>query len=152
MDFFRQHFLTDPQSATGDPAHPEQFHFTWQWLVFCGIILLIWFYYQVEGRRRFFGNNWLNKSIFDRLLNQYALAAFVGPFIWFARVAMDSSFFSWRIWRYGWLLWLVILTGYWLYYFAFRYKEQRDGYRAYQVKQRYVPQSKSKRSARAGAR
>lgn len=93
MNFLRQKLLTDPQTATGDSAHPEQFHFTWQWLAFCGIILLIWFYYQVEGRRRFFGNNWLNKSIFDRLLNQYALAAFVGPFIWFARVAMDSSFF-----------------------------------------------------------
>jgi hypothetical protein len=152
MNFFRQHFLTDPQTATGDPAHPEQFHYTWQWLIFCGIILLIWFYYQVEGRKRLFGNNWLLKGIFDKMLNQYALIAFAGPFIWGARVAMDSSFFSWRIWRYGWLLWFVIVTGYWVYYFAFRYKAERDSYRAHQIKQQYIPQSKGKRSARGSAR
>jgi hypothetical protein len=152
MDFFRQHFLTDPQTATGDPAHPEQFHFAWQWLALCGIILLIWFYYQVEGRKRFFGSNWLLKGIFDKIANQYSLLAFVGPFILAGRIFLDSSFFSWRIWRYGWLLWLVILTVYWAYYFAFRFKAERDGYRAYQIKQQYIPQSKGKRSARGSAR
>jgi hypothetical protein len=152
MDFFKTHFLTDPQTATGDPSHPEVFHYTWQWLAVCGIILLVWFYYQVEGRKRFFGTNWLLKGIFDKMLNQYGLIAFVGPFIWFARVAMDSSFFSWRLWRYGWLLWLVVVTGYWAYYFAFRYKAERDSYRAYQIKQQYIPQSKGKRSARGSAR
>jgi hypothetical protein len=65
---------------------------------------------------------------------------------------MDDSFFSWRLWRYGWLLWLAGVTVYWGYYFAFKYKSERDSYRAYRIKKQYIPQSKGKRSARAGAR
>jgi hypothetical protein len=148
----QQKLLTDPQTATGDPSHPEQFHYTWQWLTFCGLLLLLYFYYHIEGRKRLFGTNALLRSVFDKIMNQYALIAFVGPFIWGARVAMDSSFFSWRLWRYGWILWLAIVTGYWVYYFAFKYKGERNSYRAYQIKQQYIPQPKSKRSARAGAR
>src|SRR5579885_609981 len=134
------------------PSSTEVVHYTWQWLTFCGIILLIYLYYHLVGRRRFFGNNALHRGIFDKMLNQFALVAFVGPFIWFARIAMDSSFFSDRIWRYLWLVWLAIIVVYWAYYFMFKYKEQRDQYRAYHVKQRYIPQPKNKRSARAGTR
>lgn len=148
------HWLfTDPITASGDQAHPEVFHFYLPWIIFCALGLLIPLYYWVEGRKRFFGSHTLNKAILDKMMNQLALFAFVGPFIMFGRWAMDSSFFSWRIWRYLWLLWGAILVVCWLYYFIARYNHQLASYRAYRTKQQYMPQPKPKRkTARAGSR
>jgi len=118
MDHIVQWLFTDPQSATGDAAHPEHFHFWVPWIIFCALGLLIPFYYWVEGRKRFFSKHTLHKYLLDKFVNQLALVAFVGWLVMGARAFMDSSLFSWRVWRYGWLLWVAIIVGYWTYYAA----------------------------------
>jgi hypothetical protein len=153
MDHIVQWLFTDPQSATGDAAHPEQFHFWVPWIIFCALGLLIPFYYRVEGRKRFFGGHALHKYLLDKFGNQLALVAFVGWLVMGARAFMDSSLFSWRIWRYGWLLWVAIIVGYWTYYMIRRYPAEIQQYRRHRTMQQYVPQPKQKRrAARAGAR
>jgi hypothetical protein len=151
--------FTDPCTAGGGPAsgntscpNPEQFHFWWQWLAFCIGIIVIWFYYWVEGRRRLFGNHALNKGIVDRLLYNFGVIAVVGLFIIFFRWAADSSLFAWRFWRYAWLVWLAVITVRWAIYFMFKYKNELDTYQWQQTHQKYLPQPKSKRTARAGSR
>jgi hypothetical protein len=154
-----QWLFTDPCTAGGGPAsgnsdcpNPEQFHFWVPWLIICVGLIVFWGYYQVEGRRRIFGNHALHKSIFDRMLNAYAVIGLVGLIVMFFRWAADSSLFAWRFWRYAWLVWLLAVTVRWGIYFIFKYKSELDSYRAYRTHQRYVPQPKSKRTARAGAR
>lgn len=154
-----QWLFTDPCAAGGGPAtgnstcpNPEVFHFYLPWIIFCAGVLVAWFYYSVEGRKRLFAGDALWRSILDRVLNQLALIAFIGFFVMFFRNAADSSLFAWRFWRYGWLLWLAIVAGRWALYFMFKYKDERLGYNAYRTHQKYVPQPKNKRTARAGTR
>ncbi len=152
-----QWFFTSPTDAGLQTASgkPEQFHFYLPWIIFCVLGLLIPFYYRMEGRRRFFGSHALHKAILDKMTNQLALLAFVGPFIMFARYAMDPTFFSFRIWRYLWLLWGVVLIVYWLVYFIRRYPTEIRAYRLHRTMRQYVPQPRAKRmrrTARAGSR
>lgn len=155
MDHIIQFLFTDPQTAGAKTAggKPEVFHYYVQWAIVCGLGLLIPLYYWLEGRKRFFGSNALSKYILDKMMNQLALFAFIGPFIMFGRWALDSSFFSWRIWRYGWALWGVALVVYWLYFFIARYPDMNRAYKRQRTLERYMPQPKPRRkTARAGAR
>lgn len=151
MDHIVQWLFTDPITASGDAAHPEQFHFWVPWIIFCALGLLVPFYYWVEGRRRFFGSHTLHKGMMDKIMNQLALIAFVGWFVMGARAFMDSSLFSWRVWRYGWLLWIAIVVGYWVYFMIRRYPRLLDKHRYQRTMQQYIPKSRRERRA-AGAR
>jgi hypothetical protein len=154
-----QWLFTDPCTAGGGPAsgnadcpNPEQFHYYVLWLAVSLGLLVVWGYYQIEGRRRLVGGHALNKRIFDKMLNNFAVIGLVGLFVIFFRWAADSSLFAWRFWRYAWLVWLAAITIRWGIYFIFRYKGDLDAYRNYRTHQKYVPQPKAKRTARAGAR
>jgi len=147
-----QWLFTDPVNAgAAVGAKSEAFHFYVPWIVFCAGSLLAWVYYNVEGRKRVVHSDALWRSILDRLLNHLALIAFVGFIIIFFRWS-EAGIFSWRFWRYLWLLWLVVFSGRWALYFMFKYKEERLSYDAYRTHQRYVAQPKSKRAARASTR
>ena len=157
MNHIVQWLFTDPISAgtNTQSGNEEQFHFYLPWIIFCALGLLIPFYYWIEGRKRFFGSHTLHKYILDKMMNQLALLAFAGPLLMFGRRYMDSSLFSWRVWRYGWLLWGAILIVYWTIYFIRTYPQQIAEYRRYRTMQKYVPQPKTKRDrkpAKAGAR
>jgi hypothetical protein len=155
MDHVIQWLFTDAQTAgAATPSgQPEVFHFYLPWMIFCALGLLIPFYYWVEGRKRFFGSHTLHKAILDKMMNQLALLAFVGPFVMFGRWAMYYTFFSFRIWRYLWLLWGVILIVYWLVYFITKYPREIREYRYQRTMSQYIPQPKQKRkAARAGTR
>lgn len=127
------------------------FHLWIPWLAFCAGALVVWFYYLVEGRKRIFGSHALNKALFDKITNQFAAIAFVGWFLIFFLWA-DAGLLEWRLWRLIWLAWLVIVAGRWAIYFMFKYKTELEQYRAYRTHQKYVPQPKAKRAAKAGAR
>jgi len=147
-----QWLFTDPVTAGANVgAKSEVFHFYAPWIVFCAGSLLAWGYYNVEGRKRLFSGGALWRSILDRMLNHLALIALVGFIIIFFRWS-EAGIFSWRVWRYLWLLWVAIFSGRWAVYFMFKFREERDSYQAYRTHQKYVPQPKSKRTARAGAR
>jgi hypothetical protein len=142
----------DPYSAGADAGlnHAEVFHFLWPWLIFCCAGLLIWFYYTVEGRKRFVKSKPILKYMFDRYLNWFAVICFVGLPLIFARVFMDGYFFAWRFWRYLWLVALLAWVVTWIVYLVTKYPQERANFIAYQKRQQYVP--KSKRKAKAGAR
>ncbi|HEU5440914.1 MAG TPA: hypothetical protein VFU88_16630 [Ktedonobacterales bacterium] len=153
MQHLVQWFFTNPQDATGNPDHPEVFHFYLQWGIFCAAILVVWFYYWVEGRKRFFSSHAIHRNILDRMTNQLVVLALVGPIIMFFRYAADASLLADRFWRYLWLGWLAALVIYWAVYFVRTYPDQIKQYRAYRTNQRYVNQPKSKRpKSVAGAR
>jgi hypothetical protein len=142
----------DPVTAGSSlPSGEEQFHFLWQWPLFCGIGLLICFYYWVEARKRFVKSKPLLKYMFDRYLNWLAIICFVGIPIYLSRVYLDQYFFAWRIWRYLWLLSLVIWAVLWVVYLVRKYPEERANYAAYQRRSQYIPKS-SKRKAKAASR
>jgi len=129
----------------------EQFHYFWQWLIFCGIGLLICFYYWVEARKRFVKSKPLLKYMFDRYLNWLAIICFIGIPIDLSRVALDPYFFAWRAWRYLWLLSLAIWAVLWVIYLVRKYPEERANYAAYQRRSQYIPKP-SKRKAKAASR
>src|SRR5215813_12612145 len=101
MQFNLFHWLFDDAitaEGTG-PDGSEVFHYFWPFLIVCGVGLLIWFYYWVEGRKRFVkgkavlkGNrvsmkgNPILKDMLDRYLNWLAIICFVGIPIDLARV------------------------------------------------------------------
>lgn len=153
MNHIVQFLFTDPVSAGAQTASgkPEVFHFYLPWIIVCVLGLLIPFYYWMEGRRRFFGSHTVNKYVLDKMMNQLALWAFVGPFVMFGRWAMDSSLFSWRIWRYLWALWAVILVVYWAIFFVRTYPKMLRDYKYRRTMEKYIPQPKAKRKT-AGAR
>ena len=150
MNNIVQFLFTDPISAGANTpsGNEEVFHFYLPWIIFCALGLLTWFYYSVEGRKRLFGSHTLHKYILDRMTNQLALLSFVGLPLMAARRWMDSSLFSCRVWRYGWLLWGAILVVYWLVYFIRSYPQQIADYRRYRTMQKYIPQPKAKRDRR----
>jgi len=137
----------------GGGTNPAPFKFWVPWIAFCAGALLVWLYYNVEGRKRLVRNHWLNKSILDRMTNQFAAVALVGWFVMLGLWAMDTTLFSWRFWQVLWLAWLVIVAGRWLFYFMFKYKGELAYYKWQRIHQQYVSPPKSKRgAARAGAR
>lgn len=152
MDKIVAFLFQDPQTAGGFGT-PETFHFYVPWIIACALGLLVPFYYFVEGRKRFFGSHTLHKALLDRFFNQMWPIALVGWFLIGARYALDSSLFSWRFWRYGWLLWIAIYLGYWIFYMARRYPNDIRWYRRERTLARYRPQPNPKRrAAKAGSR
>ena len=78
--------------------------------------------------------------------------ALVGWILIGARYA-ELSLFDWRIWRYGWLLWLAIIAIYWGLYFTRHYSAQLEYYKQERVKAQYVPPpNPKKRPVRASHR
>ncbi len=103
----------------------EVFHYFWHYLIFCGVGLLIWFYYWVEGRKRFVDRNYPLRDMLDLYLNWLAIICFIGIPIDLARVVMDAYFFSWRFWRYLWLVALLVWAVLWVVYLVRTYPQKR---------------------------
>src|SRR5690348_6728457 len=125
-----QWLFTDPTQAGSNAnlSGAEPFHFLWPWLIFCLLGLLIYFYYAVEGRKRFVKAKPILKYMFDRYLGWFAVICFVGLPILGARLALDSFFFAWRIWRYLWLVSLVLWAVWWIVYLVRRYPEEKASF------------------------
>jgi len=159
MNHLIQWLFTDPVTAESSVANApsgaaEPFHFWIPWIVFCVLGLVIWAYYWLEGRRRFFGGHALNKYVLDKITGQLALFSFVAFFIMFGRWALDNTFFADRFWRYAWLAWGMGYLVYWGYFFAFKYPDMLRDYRRRRTMEKYIPQPKPKKAktARAAAR
>lgn len=153
MDKIVAWLFTDPVSAGASTpsGHPEVFHYYLPWMIFCGLGLLLPLYYALEGRRRFFGHHTLHKYLMTKFMNQLWPLALVGWILIGARYGLDSSLFAWRVWRYGWLVWLAIIAVYWGLYFTRHYSRHLERHRLDLVNSQYIPQPKAKkRTARAG--
>jgi hypothetical protein len=142
------------RTATGTTAGVEVFHFWIPWIVFTVVVLVGYFYYQLEGRKRFVKGRTLplNRWILDRIMNQIALLAFVGLFVMASRAYLDATFFAWRFWRYAWLAWGLGIAIYWLVYFVRRYPHDREYQLAQRTNAQYFrpPRSRRKAVAKAG--
>jgi hypothetical protein len=136
-------------SQAADPSY--KFHLFVPWMIFCGAALLLWFYYNVEGRKRFFGSHRIHKYIADKILNQVALAAVVGWILIFF-VYADANLLSYRIWRVMWLAWLAVIAIYWTQFMIRTYPGWSRAYAQERTKAQYMPQPKAKRPAKAGSR
>ena len=144
--------FTDPTTAGGANG-VEKFHFYLPWLIFLALGLLVPFYYWVEGRKRFFKKNWLNRQLMDKYMNKLVIIALVGWPILGARVYIDNSPLAWRIWRYAWLIWLVVVVARLLFYLVARYPEERLDYlRNARLVQYFPKPNLAKREARASKR
>lgn len=143
----------DPYTAGTSAGLPgaETFHYLWPWLIFSCAGLLVWFYYTVEGRKRFVKRRPILKYALDRYLNWLAVICFIALPLIFARVFLDGYFFAWRFWRYLWLFSLLIWAILLVVYFVRKYPKERDNFVAYQQRQQYIPKG-NKRKARAGSR
>ncbi len=132
-----------------DTGAAETFHFWWPWIGFCVGVLILYFYYLAEGRKRFVKGRTLplHKYILDKASNQVALLAFVGLFVIAGRALFVNTFFAYRFWRYGWLAWGAALGVYWLVYFIRHYHDERARWIAHQTNARYIPQARAKRKA-----
>lgn len=150
MDKVISWLFTDP--TTNAAGQSVGFQFYLPWMIFCGLGLLIPLYYAFEGRRRFFGHHTLHKYLMTKFMNQLWPLALVGWILIGARYA-ELSLFDWRIWRYGWLLWLAIIAIYWGLYFTRHYSAQLEYYKQERVKAQYVPPpNPKKRPVRASHR
>ena len=131
----------------------EVFHYWIVWIVVAALGLVIPAYYWIEGRKRLVKGRSipLHKILLDKFMNQLALWAVVAPFIMFGRYAMDSSFFAWRIWRYGWLAWAAGIGIYWLVYFVRHYENHRTAYETNKMLGQYVPAPRARRKAASRA-
>ncbi|HEY1391336.1 MAG TPA: hypothetical protein VGF38_22550 [Ktedonobacterales bacterium] len=148
MDKVIAYLFTDPNNTAS--GTPETFHYYLPWMIFCGLGLLIPLYYAFEGRKRFFGHHTLHKYLMTKFMNQLWPLALVGWILIGARYA-ELSLFDWRIWRYGWLLWLGIIAVYWGLYFTRHYSHHLDHYNRERVKAQYIPPpNPKKRTVRAG--
>ena len=138
--------FTDPGTAGTNAglSGPEPFHFYIPWLIFCSLGVLICFYYTVEGRKRFVKSKPIIKYMLDRYLGWFAVICILGYPLVFARAYLEDYFFAWRVWRYLWLLSLVVWAGIWVVYLVRKYPKERDNYLAYQRQQKYVRTSKKK--------
>jgi hypothetical protein len=141
-------------SVNGTTQYVEVFHFYPLWIALCVAGLLVYFYYNVEGRKRFVKGHALHKYMFDKITNEVALWALVGPFLIFGRWALDSSFFAYRFWRYAWLAWLAGIGIYWLVFLLRRYPGELAAHRAHHTMRRYMPDPRGKRrpAVKAGSR
>lgn len=142
----------DPVAAGQNlnPAGTEKFHFLWPWLIFCCAGLLIYFYYSVEGRKRFVKSRPLMKYMLDRYLGWLAVITFIGLPLIFSRVYLSGFFFAWRVWRYLWLLGLLTWAVIWVVYLVKKYPKERASFVAYQNRQQYI--KPAKRKAKVGSR
>jgi len=122
-----QWLFTDPVTAGGGNG-TETFHFYLPWIIFCALGLLVPFYYWVEGRKRFFKKNVLNKRLMDKYMNKLLYIALVGWPLIACRYLLDSTPLAWRFWRYLWLLWLAVVTVRLLWYLVRHYPEDRQDY------------------------
>lgn len=138
--------FTDPGTAGTNAglSGPEPFHFYIPWLIFCSLGVLICFYYTVEGRKRFVKSKPIIKYMLDRYLGWFAVICILGYPLVFARAYLEDYFFAWRVWRYLWLLSLVVWAIIWVVYLVRKYPKERDNYLAYQRQQKYVKTSKKK--------
>jgi len=145
--------FTDPVTAgsSTSSAAEELFHYFWPWMIFCCLGLLICFYYWVEGRKRFVKSKPLLKYMFDRYLNWLGIICFIGVPIDLARVALDPYFSAWRVWRYLWLVAMVVWAVLWLLYLIRKFPTERASYVAYQRRSQYIPKP-SKRKAKVASR
>ena len=141
-----QWLFTDPGTAGANAGltGPEPFKFYIPWLVFCSLGVLICFYYTVEGRKRFVKSKPIIKYMLDRYLGWFAVICILGYPLIFSRAYLFDYFFAWRVWRYLWLLSLVVWAALWIVYLVRKYPKERDSYLAYQRQQKYVPKSKKK--------
>ena len=156
-NFNLYHWLFDTPTDAGSAAGlsgAEPFHYYVAWIVFCAVGLLIWFYYTVEGRKRFVKSMPVTKYMFDRFLGWFAVICFIGFPLIFCRAYLYDYFFAWRFWRVLWVLSLVAWGIVWLVYLARKYPKERANFIAYQNQQRYVPKSKqsNKRKTKALSR
>ena len=149
-----QWLFTDPQTAGGTgPGGSELFHFYLAWIIFCGAGILIPFYYWVEGRKRFFKKNVLNKRLMDKYMNKLVLIALVGWPIMGARDFLDNSPLAWRVWRYAWLVWLAVVAFRLLFYLIAKYPEERRDYLRNERLLQYFPKPNlAKRQAKTAKR
>ncbi len=122
----------------------EVFHYFWQYLILCGVGLLIWFYYWVEGRKRFVKDYPVVRDMLDRYLNWLAIICFIGIPIDLARVVMDAYFFSWRFWRYLWLVALLVWAVLWIVYFVRVYPTEKAGFNYRKDQRKYRKKAKKK--------
>ena len=136
--------FVDPCNATGcyagGPA-PETFHFYPHWIIFCSVGLLIAFYYSVEGRKRFTKSRPALKYMLDRYLGWLAIICIIAARLIFARAYLDSYFFAWRVWRYLWLLGLLIWAILFVVHRVRTYPLERDYYVAQKKRDQYIPKS-----------
>ncbi|MDQ2904805.1 MAG: hypothetical protein M3Y81_14790 [Chloroflexota bacterium] len=147
--------FNDPWTAGSNAGlgGPEAFHYYIPWLVFCSVGVLICFYYAVEGRKRFVKSKPLIKYMLDRYLGWFAVICIIGYPLIFSRAYLDQYFFAWRVWRYLWLLSLVVLAVMLIVYMVRKYPAERDNWRAYQNRQQYIPSPRnSRRKARVSSR
>lgn len=127
----------------------EPFHFYIPWLIFCSLGILIAFYYSVEGRKRFFKSRPLVKYMLDRYLGWFTIICILGYPLIFARAYLDQYFFAWRVWRYLWLVGLLVWAIIWIVYLVRKYPKERANYIAYQNRQQYI--SKGNKSGKRKA-
>ncbi|HEV2580987.1 MAG TPA: hypothetical protein VGT44_09050 [Ktedonobacteraceae bacterium] len=152
--------FTDPCSATNcvdatstTPATPpETFHFYAVWLIFCSLGLLVAFYYSVEGRKRFVKNNPVAKYMLDRYLGWFAIICILGYPLIFSRAYLYQYFFAWRVWRYAWLVGLLVWGILWILYRVRKYPQERDNYLAYQNRKQYIPRGNRRKAKTASSR
>jgi hypothetical protein len=139
----------DPYTAgtSAGLSGSETFHFLWPWLIFCTVGVLIFFYYSVEGRKRFVKNKPIIKYMLDRFLGWFAVICFIGYPLIFCRVFLDQYFFAWRVWRYLWLVSLLAWAVVWFVYLVRKYPKERANYVAYQNRSKYMPKKSNKRKA-----
>jgi small-conductance mechanosensitive channel len=140
-----------------NPDGSEVFHYFWPYLIFCGVGLLIWFYYWVEGRKRFVKSKPILKYMLDRYLNWLAIICFIGIPIDLARFVLPGYFFAWRFWRYLWLVALLVWAVLWIVYLVRKYPSEKANYIAYREREQYIrkpkrKESKSKRKVRTASR
>jgi hypothetical protein len=127
MQFNLFHWLFDDAVTAGSNGNlpgAEPFHYFWPYLIACGVGLLIWFYYWVEGRKRFVKHTHYPKEMLDRYLNWLAIICFIGIPIALARVVLPGYFFAWRFWRYLWLVALLVWAVWWIVYLVRVFPEQ----------------------------
>ncbi|GAC1566767.1 MAG: hypothetical protein NVS3B14_10670 [Ktedonobacteraceae bacterium] len=152
--------FTDPCTATNCVAAasgtsavpPETFHYYLPWLIFCGLGMLIPFYYSVEGRKRFVKNNPVVKYMLDRYLGWLAIISITALPLIFSRAYLYEYFFAWRVWRYLWLVGLLVWAILWVIYLVRKYPRERDAFLAEKNRKQYIPKSNRRNKAKAASR
>lgn len=123
------------------------FHFYVPWLIACALALIIPFYYSVEGRKRFLRDRPIERRLLDKLMGWAFVLAIIALILMGMRWLLDSTFFSWRAWRYLWLLACLAVVGRYGYYLIRRYPKERADWRRRQVELQYRPKPKTKTRA-----
>ena len=145
----------DPCTATGcydgGPA-PETFHFYPHWIIFCGLGLLIAFYYSVEGRKRFTKNRPWVKYMLDRYLGWLAIICLIAVPLLFGRAYLYQYFFAWRFWRYLWLVGLAVWAVLFIVHRLRKFPQEREYYLHIRKRDQYVPKANRRKTKTITAR